>query len=238
MKSILFCLAIAIAMVFPAMAQDVTTVQGVLLDQDGKPRADGQYTIVLRVYPAPDASRPLHTYDGLVVQQELGAFTVAIPLDPIVGHLHRSPLFLGISVDAAAELAPRIQLAAVPLAAHARVSEQSVSSPPVGSVVAYMGSEESLPDSWLMCDGRAVRSQEYPELYLAIGTAFGDGAGTSDVKDDADFNLPDLRDRILRGTGDNYSVSRAYDNGSFSPNNLGAGPQIKVSYTNMIIRVR
>lgn len=42
------------------------------------------------------------------------------------------------------------------------------------------------PSTWLRCDGGSVRRQAYPELYNAIGVAFGPGDGSTT------FDLPDL----------------------------------------------
>ena len=47
---------------------------------------------------------------------------------------------------------------------------------------------------WLLCDGQAIARNQFPDLFAAIGTAFGPGDGVST------FNLPDLRDRFPRGS--------------------------------------
>ena len=48
---------------------------------------------------------------------------------------------------------------------------------------------------WLMCDGGEVAKAEYPTLYAAIGATYGETADT--------FTLPDLRGRMVMGTGEN-----------------------------------
>lgn len=63
--------------------------------------------------------------------------------------------------------------------------------PPVGSVMAFAGSPESLPAEWLPCDGRELDVAEYPALHAAIASAHG-GEG-------AKFRLPDYRGLFLRG---------------------------------------
>jgi hypothetical protein len=63
----------------------------------------------------------------------------------------------------------------------------------VGSVVAYAG--PTAPDGWLLCDGTAVSSQDFPDLFAVIGNAHGDG----DDNEGPLFNLPDYRGRFLRG---------------------------------------
>jgi hypothetical protein len=62
---------------------------------------------------------------------------------------------------------------------------------PVGSIMPYGGT--TAPDGWLMCDGTAVSRTTYAELFTVVGTAFGEGDGTTT------FNLPDLRGTFLRG---------------------------------------
>lgn len=65
-----------------------------------------------------------------------------------------------------------------------------------GSIMAYVGTFESLQNlsgqGWLLCDGGEYPPNQYPELFQAIGTAFGgDGADS--------FFVPDLRGQFLRG---------------------------------------
>jgi len=67
---------------------------------------------------------------------------------------------------------------------------------PVGAVIAYVGSRDQVgklsSEGWLLCDGRVLDKNDFPELFNAIGIAFGgDGA--------PNFNAPDLRGMFLRG---------------------------------------
>ena len=48
---------------------------------------------------------------------------------------------------------------------------------------------------WLVCDGASYSRETYPDLFAAIGTAHGGDAGS--------FNVPDLRDRFMRGVNGN-----------------------------------
>lgn len=52
---------------------------------------------------------------------------------------------------------------------------------------------ETAPTGWLECDGVAVSRSEFSELFNVIGTAYGNGDGSTT------FNLPDFRGRFLRG---------------------------------------
>jgi microcystin-dependent protein len=62
---------------------------------------------------------------------------------------------------------------------------------PPGIVVPFGGS--SAPPGWLLCDGSPVSRTVYQNLFLSIGTVWGNGDGSTT------FHLPDLRGRFLRG---------------------------------------
>lgn len=60
-----------------------------------------------------------------------------------------------------------------------------------GMVFEYAGA--SAPTGFLMCYGQAIVRADYPDLFAAIGTAFGVGNGTTT------FNVPDCRGRVSVG---------------------------------------
>jgi len=63
----------------------------------------------------------------------------------------------------------------------------------IGEIIAYAGATS--PDArWLVCDGAEVLIDDYPDLYNVIGTDYG-------VPSTDHFKLPDLRGRVLAGTG-------------------------------------
>ena len=62
---------------------------------------------------------------------------------------------------------------------------------PSGTVVA--SASLTTPTGWLKCNGQVVSRTGYPALFLAIGTQFGAGDGTTT------FGLPDLRGEFIRG---------------------------------------
>ena len=64
---------------------------------------------------------------------------------------------------------------------------------PPGMLAPYAGG--AAPPGWLLCDGALVSRAAYPGLFAAIGTTYGAGDGSTT------FGLPDLRGRVIVGTG-------------------------------------
>lgn len=89
--------------------------------------------------------------------------------------------------------------------------EEVFSILPAGTVLPFAGA--TAPAGWAICDGTVVSRTEYPELFLAIGEAWGNGNGSTT------FHLPDLRGRFLRGA-DN-AAGRDPDAGTRAAANLG-----------------
>jgi hypothetical protein len=102
---------------------------------------------------------------------------------------------------------------------------------PVGSIIAYGGKPEKLPDGWLLCDGKLVNRDDYPELYQALDGAFGVN-GT-------DFYLPDLRGRFLRGVAGESDLDpgrdsrKAMNQGGNEGNKVGSVQGDEASYQRM-----
>lgn len=63
---------------------------------------------------------------------------------------------------------------------------------PVGIVQAYAGT--TIPNGWLLCDGRAVSRTTYANLYACIGDTYGAGDGSTT------FNVPNLVDKFVEGS--------------------------------------
>lgn len=68
---------------------------------------------------------------------------------------------------------------------------------PAGMIVPYAGS--TAPDGWLLCDGSAVSTTTYSNLYNVIGITYG-GSGSN-------FNLPDLRGRVPIGVSPSHTLA-------------------------------
>jgi microcystin-dependent protein len=61
-----------------------------------------------------------------------------------------------------------------------------------GMVVTYAGTNATIPSGWLLCDGSSVATATYPDLFTALGYAYG-GAG-------ANFNLPNMVGVFAKGS--------------------------------------
>ena len=79
---------------------------------------------------------------------------------------------------------------------------------PTSSILQFAGT--SAPSGWLFCDGTAVSRSTYADLFNAVGTAYGEGNGSTT------FNLPDLRGRVPvgRDTGQTEFDTRGETGGS------------------------
>ena len=98
-----------------------------------------------------------------------------------------------------------------------------VSVPP-GSVNAFAGATP--PAGWLLCDGQEIDRTTYADLYTAIGTAWGAGNGTTT------FNVPDMQDAVIGGTGTNLLASTAgADSHAITVNEMPAhGHDLKLTF--------
>ena len=111
------------------------------------------------------------------------------------------------------EISPRQQILSAPYALQA---ERAVHGVPAGTIIAF-GGQGTPPGGWLHCAGAARSSQDYPQLFAAIGTSWGNGSNDSDPR--TDFNLPDLIGRFLRGR--DYGWGRDPDRTTRKWSNLG-----------------
>jgi microcystin-dependent protein len=65
---------------------------------------------------------------------------------------------------------------------------------PAGTIAPFAGG--TVPTGWLLCDGSTISRSTYSALFAAVGTAHGQGNGSTT------FHLPDYRGRFLRGADD------------------------------------
>lgn len=78
----------------------------------------------------------------------------------------------------------------------------------IGTIFPH-GRTSGAPAHSLYCDGAAVSRTTYAKLFAVIGTTFGPGDGTTT------FNLPDMRNRSVRGWDNGRGVDAGRALGSF-----------------------
>lgn len=72
---------------------------------------------------------------------------------------------------------------------------------PTGTVLPFAGN--TVPNNYLLCNGRAVSRSTYANLFAVIGTTYGAGDGSST------FNLPNLVDKFIEGGTSSGAVKSA-----------------------------
>jgi len=84
----------------------------------------------------------------------------------------------------------------------AKLAQAAISAiMPTGSIIPFAGNGTP-PAGWLFCDGGAQFRTDEPALFAAIGTTYGSGTATQ-------FNVPDLRGRVVAGRDDMGSFGTA-----------------------------
>ncbi len=73
----------------------------------------------------------------------------------------------------------------------AALEAQFVADMPIGSIVAYAGSEA--PQGWLLCDGALYATSDYPELFEVVEFTYGSNPAKTA------FGVPDLTGRVPVG---------------------------------------
>ena len=68
-------------------------------------------------------------------------------------------------------------------------SYSEVTSTPIGAIEAFAGSNP--PSGWLICDGKTISKNTYPDLFNVIGYTYG-GSGT-------EFQVPNLMGQVVVG---------------------------------------
>ena len=71
--------------------------------------------------------------------------------------------------------------------------QQIYSNTVIGTVLSFAG--QTAPHGYLLCDGQSVAVADYPDLYAVIGNTYGGDA--------ENFNVPDYRETVLVGVGEN-----------------------------------
>ncbi len=174
-------------------------VQGQLFQKDGQPVPDGSYDVTITLYEsATEDVNPITVCGPCTVAFTMGVFNVDI------GGPGQTPLprfnkqyWIAFKIGNE-ELRPRLKLSSVPSALEAAYAPGVV---PVATIVIWASKKGydyyKAQSDYRVCEGQAMSSTEFPELYALIDTTWGNGSNDADPA--TDFNLPDLRGMFLRG---------------------------------------
>lgn len=188
--------------------------QGYARDFDGA--AFSSQTITARFSIYPDGQSVEYTEDQTLETDAFGVFQAIIgserPVDFSTIDFSSAKYFVTVEVKAIGGDFVEItdtELQAVPYAKaaenaiNATNAENAVNATtadngtPAGTVISFAGA--SAPTGYLVCDGASVLRADYPDLFAAIGTAWGSANAS-------EFNLPDLRGQFLRGQDQGVGV--------------------------------
>lgn len=172
--------AIVIACVFQSTAHAQTLPDEGSVDRDGSPIASESSNLDFVVSDESGEDGSVWRYCAYDVPVVAGAFHVQI------GDTSRPPAWVFLADEVYVSIAIReFDGATVGGCAEAGATlkqlagEQTIRptswapiGPPPGSVMAFAGAEA--PVGWLICDGRALSSALYPNLFGALGTAAAD----------------------------------------------------------------
>lgn len=90
----------------------------------------------------------------------------------------------------------------------------SMQGTPLGIVEMWAGS--TVPNGYVLCDGRTMSTTEYPELFKALGTTFNTAISANGSKyttPGGQFRVPDLRGRFVVGQHDSDNDYKISGNG-------------------------
>lgn len=227
MKRSLLSAIIVLVLAFPSIGQnDIKekgfTFQGYARDFSGN--ALGNETVFVRFTIYADGGTVHFEETQEVETDDFGVFT------NMVGAQNQAQFYsldwinnaYNLKVEVSTNNSDYVTISDYPLVSvpYAHAADRAKNGVPPGSITPFAGDVDvSLPDGYLVCDGRSVRIDDYPELYDAIGLNWG-GSGQN-------FRLPDLRGYFLRGVSDASNVDpnkngRTGRNGSNRGNQVGS----------------
>jgi microcystin-dependent protein len=217
--------------VISLQAQEIpVSVQGFVRNADGSVFTTGNYSIKFRIYTSASGGTAIWTEEQTGIRVEGGVYSALLGKITPLGNLpFNQTLYLGVSVDGGTELSPRALFTAAPAA---RYALQSPGGTPSGMIIAFAGPLAQVPDGWLPCDGRALKSSDFPTLHERIGTTYGNGSSGMGAGGGTNFNVPDLRYEFVRGLDRGRGIDPNRANGSNQGYATGK-PQIPFTVTSL-----
>jgi microcystin-dependent protein len=199
-NSLLLFLLVALSTSLTAQNSSRISIQGTLRDGAGAAVPNGLQPITFKLFST--------TSGGTAIWEEQadvnvtgGIYTHLLgSINPLSPSLFSQTVYVGIIINGK-ELLPRTELTYSPYTLFTQAAGNGV---PAGSVISFIGS--TIPSGWLLCNGQALSSADYPELFSVLGTVFGDGSAGINGGAGKDFNLPDYRGEFLRGLDEGRGV--------------------------------
>jgi hypothetical protein len=180
--------------------------QGIARDLEGKAISNENVEIKFTIYP--DGGGTSWSEEQTLTTDGFGVFTAIIGSNQpnsfknIDFSSDRYFIKVEVKVSGSYQLLSDTELLGVPYsktADRAHTADYAVTGFfPAGIIVPFGGSDGQTPGGWLLCDGQGLKSSEYPALYTAIGTAWGNGSENC-PGGGCNFNAPDLRGVFVRG---------------------------------------
>lgn len=210
------------ALLTAEMVPSAFNYQGRLTDDQGQPLASGEYTIAFRLWDDPTSTStndPNHLIWGRernvtmvggafnVILDDSGAPVAGAVLTAVAQAFRGPSRYLGLTVTRTPtgsvspqqrkEILPRQQILSTPYALNA------ANGNPPGTIIAFGG--ENTPPGWLRCDGSVYQTNDFPELFAAIGRSWGR------VENPTTFRVPQLTGVFLRGWSYDVPPTETYD---------------------------
>lgn len=230
MKKLFFCCLLLASMLlsFTRNSGKGFSYQAVARNSDGQVKAKELVDIQFTLLPGPQAVTPAWQETHSVMTNEFGLFSLVIGKGAKSGgsaatfgdvDFSSAEFWLKVEIKDKGAWQPisETQLLSVPYAEVAGNAQAA----PAGTIMAFAGPKEKVPEGWLLCDGTPLNRSQFAALYAVIGTAWGAGDGT------ATFHIPDLRGLFLRGVSDGryddgMNTRTAMYPGGNTKNNVGS----------------
>ncbi|MEY3367861.1 MAG: hypothetical protein RI973_1016 [Bacteroidota bacterium] len=191
----LFCLLLLFSHLNFLSAQNSPriSVQGILKDAEGAAIPNGTQSITFKLFPSATGGTAVWEEEANVSVKG-GLYSHMLGSNsPLNAGIFSQPMFVGVIIDGF-ELLPRSELSYAPYTLYV---ERAGNGCPPGSIMPFAGANP--PAGWLLCNGQALSSAQYPELFSVLSTQWGNGSSGSGAGAGTNFNVPDLRGEFLRG---------------------------------------
>lgn len=225
MKKLNLTLIVVLLSMLLGMAQETPrgfNFQAVARNDDGSPKANASIVILFGIFTDDVSIIPIYKEKHTIATDQFGVFSATIGNGiPETGTFADIPfqdydceLAVWQLDDEVEVLITQTRLLSVPYAKTAQHAEYaSQAFFPAGMIVPFAGPEANIPEGWMLCDGRILNKNDHPDLFNAIGTAWGNEGGGDN------FNVPDLRGVFMRGVS--YSQTHDEDKDSRTASKTG-----------------